>query len=187
MQRIGWHRLMTAFLLVCLGFGPLLGWSQEGEAPAKEEAPATTEADTKSAAERQREMAARYRQFDRTLQKMADYLRKTDPEKADLLVRAIRESREKRISDQMTRVVTLLESKQFGPATDRQDDVLVSMQALLRLLSSDGILDSNRAEQERIKDLLKDLGKLLGKEKDLRAKTERGEEANRLADAQAKV
>src|SRR5690606_8879772 len=59
--------------------------------------------------------------------------------------------------------------------------------AMLKLLNSDGILDENKAEQARFKDLLKDLGKLLGKERDLRAKTERGEDAARLAEAQAKI
>ena len=199
MQLTRWPRVISALLIACLGVFPLLGWTQDSAPPADvENPPAATEStpdaepagegeESKSAVERQREMAARYRQFDRTLQKMADYLRKTDPQKADLLMRAIRHSKEDRLSDQMNRVVQLLESEQFGVATERQDEVLVSMQAMLKLLQSDGIIVELKAEQERIKDLLKDLGKILGKEKDLRAKTERGEDPNRLADAQAKV
>jgi hypothetical protein len=194
MQPARWPRLLSALLILSLGVLPLLGWTQESAPPA-DDAPATvppaTEAPAsdaeKTALDRQREMTNRYKQFDRTLQKMADYLRKTDPQKADVLLRAIRMSKETRVSDQMNRVVQLLEAEQFGAATERQDDVLASMQALLKLLQSEGILVNNRAEQERIKDLLKDLGKILGKEKDLRAKTERGEEAQRLAEAQAKV
>lgn len=195
MQPTRWPRIVSALLIVGLGVFPLLGQT-ENEAPPPENPPAATAPaehaepqgeSEKSALERQQEMAARYRQFDATLQKMADYLRETDPAKADIIIRAIRLSRENRVSDQMSRVVQLLENEQFGVASERQDDVLASMQALLKLLQSEGILDNNRAEQERIKDLLKDLGKILGKEKDLRAKTERGEDANRLADAQAKV
>ncbi len=195
MQRTGWTHLMTILLLVALGVSPLLGWTDDPAPQDKTETPAATEsagetdpaAEEKSALDRQREVANRYRQFDRTLQKMADYLRKTDPAKADILVRAIRLSKEARLSDQMNRVVQLLEGEQFGSAVERQDDVLASLHAMLKLLNSEGRIDDLKAEQARIKDLLKDLGKLLGKEKDLRAKTERGEDAKRLADAQAKV
>ena len=199
MQRTGWTRLTTILLLVCLGMSPLLGMDRRGSrAPGQQGGrghppppKATGETDPageeKSALDRQREVSARYRQFDRTLQKMADYLRKTDPAKADILVRAIRLSKETRVSDQMNRVVQLLEGEQFGSAIERQDDVLASLHAMLKLLNSEGRTEELKAEQARIKDLLKDLGKLLGKEKDLRAKTERGEDAERLAKAQAKV
>ncbi len=194
MSRTRRLRILSTLLIVCLGVFPLLGWTQDSAPSAENAATAKppTDAETKAAAEksaliRQSEMSARYRQFDHTLQKMADYLRKTDPAKADIVLRVIRKSKETRVSDQMNRVVQLLENEQFGAATERQDSVLADMQALLRLLRSDGILDENRAEQARIKDLLKNVDKLIGKEKDLRAKTERGENADRLADAQAKV
>ena len=158
-------------------------WSQEDAANTT---PATENADD-TALDEQRSVAARYRQFDKTLLKMAEYLRRTDPDRAELLVRAIRMSREQRISDQMDSIVDLLESTQFGPAIERQDSVLSEMQALLKLLTSENRGAEIKAEQERIKDLLKDLKVIADKEFHIRSQTERGEDTERLAEAQGKI
>ncbi len=160
-------------------------WSQDDEAS---KSPATEKAEAdESALEEQRSVAARYRQFDKTLLKMAEYLRRTDPDRAELLVRAIRMSREQRISDQMDSIVDMLESTQFGPAIERQDSVLSEMQALLKLLTSENRSAEIKAEQERIKDLLKDLKVIADKEFHIRSQTERGEDTERLAEAQGKI
>src|SRR5690606_31660215 len=110
-------------------------------------------------------------QFERTLLTMAEYMRKTDPEKADLLVRALRRSSEDRVSDQMQSIVKLLESKQLGDAHTRQQELITQMRSLLQLLQSQHRLDELKAEQERIKDLIKDVRQLINREKDVRAET----------------
>ncbi|WP_240928192.1 hypothetical protein [Thalassoroseus pseudoceratinae] len=159
-------------------------WSQEDEDKAAATEKAASE---QSALEEQRSVAARYRQFDKTLLKMAEYLQRTDPDRAELLVRAIRMSREQRISNQMDSIVDLLESTEFGEAIERQDSVLSEMQALLKLLTSENRSAEIKAEQERIKDLLKDLKVIADKEFHIRSQTERGEDTERLAEAQGKI
>src|SRR5262249_58221324 len=80
----------------------------------------------------------RYKRFEDTLYKIAEALRKTDPDRADLLIRAIGKSKEDRISQQMNELVQLLkENKQLGDAIDRQSDVVTQLQALLDLLLSE--------------------------------------------------
>ena len=119
---------------------------------------------------------------------MADYLRRTDPQRADLLLRAIRLSREARVSDQMTRVVKLLESEQFGSGR-RSARTMCSPTCRRFCGCSKAMGFSMKTAWSRpgSRTCSKDLGKLLGKEKDLRAKTERGEDADRLAKAQTQV
>ena len=61
---------------------------------------------------------ARYKRFNLTLQQMAEILRKQDPERADLLFRALGKSQETRIDDQMSLILSLLnkEQPQLGEA-----------------------------------------------------------------------
>ena len=56
-------------------------------------------------------LSRRYRQFERTLLQMAEYLRKTEPERADLLIRAIGKSKEDRVGLQMDQIMDLLEER----------------------------------------------------------------------------
>ena len=53
---------------------------------------------------------ARYKRFNLTLQQMAEILRKQDPERADLLFRALGKSQETRVEDQMNLIYALLNS-----------------------------------------------------------------------------
>ena len=64
----------------------------------------------------QNSLSLRYKRFEKTLLKLAEYTRKTDPDRADLLLRAIGKSRESRVNPQMEMIVSLLNTKQFGEA-----------------------------------------------------------------------
>ena len=184
----------TLAWLLCL---PLLASAQPapGAAPADPAAgEAATPADSAGAeaeappvTESQEVLAARYKRFERLLLQVSEYLRKSDPDKADLLVRAVRMSKETQISGQFDSIVNLLQNDQLGDAVQRQDELVTHLNALLFLLQSESILEQNQKEQERIRDLLKDLGKLIGKQKDVRAGTERREDPDRLAQRQDDV
>ncbi|NOX57149.1 MAG: hypothetical protein GXP27_22490 [Planctomycetes bacterium] len=136
---------------------------------------------------RQEAIAIRFRRFENTLLQLAEYLRKTDPDRAELLIRAIGESQEKKIQHQMTTIVSLLARGQFGDAIDRQGDLVKSLQALLELLQSEDRRSALEAERERLKKLLKEVSRLIGQEKDARATNERGEATDRAAGKQEKV
>ena len=187
-------RVLTGTLawLLCL---PLLASAQpepgtdpapavDAAAPA---APPGAEAEAPPVTESQEVLAARYKRFERLLLQVSEYLRKSDPDKADLLVRAVRLSKETQISGQFDSIVNLLQNDQLGDAVQRQDELVTHLNALLFLLQSESILEQNQKEQERIRDLLKDLGKLIGKQKDVRAGTERREDPDRLAQRQDDV
>ncbi len=132
---------------------------------------------------------ARYRRFSLTLQQMAEILRKQDPERADLLFRAIGRSQESRVEDQMALIFQLLnrEQPQLGEAIERQDELVVQLKALLDLMQSEDRRSEIEKEKQRLQELLKDINKLIGKEKDVRAGTERGDDTKKLADKQGDV
>ena len=165
------------------------------KAPAATEAPAaeTAKANSNDAKNdvtltaKQDAIALRFKRFEKTLLQMARYMGKTDPEQADLLIRAITHSQEGRINDQLQRIVALLDQQQIGDALDRQAQLVSSLQSLLDLLQSEDRRNEIEREKQRLKDLLKDLNKIIGKERDVRAATERGENPERLAGKQDKI
>lgn len=151
--------------------------------PAVEE-PQSTELNELPLHSRQDAVSQRFKRFERLLLQMAEYMRKTDPEQADLLFRAIGQSKSDRISGQMEQIAALLEQDQLGDALDREQQVIDSLQQLLDLLQSGERRDELRKEQERIRDLLKDLNVTIGKTKAARASNERGDETERAVDRQ---
>ena len=125
---------------------------------------------------------------------MARYLRKTEPERADLLVRALNKSREERLEDRLTAVADLLRSDaaagltpNFGDAVEEQQRLVAGMRSVLGLLRSEDRRGEIDSEQERLKELVKDLGRLIGDQKAAEAANRRGESAERVAGKQADV
>jgi hypothetical protein len=158
------------------------------ETPADPQ-PAAAEAAEKeeSIASAQEGLAMRYHRFESTMLQVAEYLRKTDPERADLLVRPIGKSKETRLNDQFQALVNLLKQDQLGDALEEQQHVVVLMQGLLELLQSEDRKDEIEKEKQRIHALLKELGKLIDIQTDVRSDTERKENPKNLENRQAKL
>ena len=130
----------------------------------------------------------RYKRFEDTLYKIAEALRRTDPDRADLLLRAIGKSKEDRISQQMADLVQILkENKQLGDAIERQGDVVSQLHSLLDLLLSEDRQKELKEEQARIKKYIEEVNKIIAKEKANRADTERGAPADEVAGQQKKI
>ncbi|MDC0261805.1 hypothetical protein OAK47_01145 [Planctomycetaceae bacterium] len=172
--------LSSLLLVIGLQVGnPVVGVAQEAVPAAAAEA-----ADTLKLPQEQEAIALRYERFENTMLKMAEYLRKTDPEQAELLVRGIGQSKSDRISGQMGQIVKLLADEQYGDAMDRETKVIKSLKSLLDLLESGDRRSELQAEQERIQQILKDLQITIGKSKDARASNERGDEVERAIEQQ---
>jgi hypothetical protein len=133
-------------------------------------------------------ISRRFKRFEDTLYKIAEIQRKTDPERAELLIRAIGKSKEERISQQMSELIQLLrENKQLGDAISRQDDLMVNLHALLDLLLSEDRQKELKEEQARIKKYIEEVNKIIAKEKAARADTERGAPTDDIAQLQKKI
>ncbi|MBM81743.1 MAG: hypothetical protein CMJ78_14280 [Planctomycetaceae bacterium] len=197
-------RIVTVVALLVSILGQASSFAQD--APAKEAAKpaadqaAGSDASEKSALEKdlateQEIIRMRFKRFHATLIQMAEYMRKTDPERAELLIRAIGQSQEDAIERQMERIFALLNRKSedgkaapiFGDAIERQVSLVSRLEALIDLLQSENRRDEIEAEKARIRDLIKNVKHLIGKEKDLRIATERGGEMDPLSDKQSKI
>lgn len=154
---------------------------------AAREAAQTDAVPEETIASAQEGLAMRYQRFESTMLQVAEYLRKTDPERADLLVRAIGKSKESRLPDQFKLLVNLLKQDQLGDALEEQQHVVVLMQGLLELLQSEDRKEDIEREKQRIRDLIKDVDRLIGKQGDLRSDTERKENPNGLENRQGRI
>jgi len=148
------------------------GAGTDAAPPAQDEPlPADKQASLNSS---QEALQRQYRRFEEGLYRIAESLRKTDPERADLLLRAIGKSKEERIVTQMNELSALLRDKKLGDAIEKQEDLIGNLQTILDLLLSEDRQKELQEEQKRIKAYLEEVNKLIGKEKGNRADNERG-------------
>jgi len=123
-------------------------------------------------------------------------LRRKDPERAELLYRARSHSQEQNILSEMQTIAELLRtqtaggaeaSPQYGPAADRQKELLVRMKIVLKLLQSQDERERVAAEIARIQELLKETNKIIARQKDVRADTQRSRDLDKNKEAQDRV
>ncbi len=193
-------RAILVRLSLAVGLFCLVGWTGSSlrgdDAPAKgapaqetlpKEAPAAEGAASDAApgapgeaapvaglSSSQESLQRQYKRFEEGLYRIAEGLRKSDPERADLLLRAIGKSKEERIGTQMSELATLLRGQKLGDAIERQEDLIGNLQTILDLLLSEDRQKELKDEQKRIKAYLEEVNKLIGKEKGNRADNERG-------------
>ncbi|MEM9701210.1 MAG: hypothetical protein AAF907_02050 [Planctomycetota bacterium] len=160
-------------------------------APAPQEA---GDAEWMTLEEQERALASQFGRLEDTLLKMARYLRKTEPERAELLVRALQKAREERIEVRMKSVADLLRSDaaqgltpDFGTAIEEQAKLVDGMRDVLGLLRSEDRRKEIDSEQARLKAILKDLNRLSSDQKATAAANRRGEAASRVAGKQGDV
>jgi hypothetical protein len=171
--------------------GGLLVVAQDGAAenadPAK--APATSAKKELPLDITQQAVLSRFDRFEKELVQMAEQLRKADPERAELLFRTHSKSQQERGIGQMRIIHELLAGKtpQFGDSIVRQEELVNSLVVLLDLLQSENRMSEIEAERARVNAILKHVNKLIGKEKDVRANTERGADPIKSAEEQEGV
>lgn len=132
-------------------------------------------------------VSGRYARFERMLTQMADILGQQDPERADLLRRAIGKGREGRIREQIENVVALIESGEIGNASEKQADVIESLQELLKLLQSEDRRSAVERERNRLNALLKDVRGVLAEQRSARAATQNSPAPSSAAPGQQKA
>ena len=137
----------------------------------------------------QQAVLSRFDRFEKELVQMAEQLRRADPERAELLFRTHSKSQQERVIGQMRMIHELLADKnpQFGDSIQRQEGLVASLVTLLDLLQSENRISEIEAERARVKAILKNVNKIIGKEKDVRANTERGSDPSKSASDQEGV
>ena len=170
-------------IVLAAGWAFSPAWSQSADAPA---APSDAESQD-GLTERQELVANQFKRFERTIRDLAEYMRRTDPARADLLIRAYGQSKKDQIALQMQTIIRLLEQEKLGDAKQRQEELVGQLRQLLQLLQSEDRMSEIEKEKRRLEDLLKDLKKITARQKDIRFQTERGQPAGKIAEGQQGV
>lgn len=160
----------------------------ESPSPAAAQPTAEPAAAELDLGQRQQQIQRDYERFEQKLFELSEVTRASDPERAELLNRTRSQSRELRVLDQMRAIARLLsDGNELGDAVSRQEEVLVHLEALLKLLQSEDARDRIAQEIARLEDLLKDTNRVIGEQKDARAATERGGDTQGLQSRQQRV
>ncbi|MCX7388709.1 MAG: hypothetical protein NTX48_18760 [Planctomycetales bacterium] len=180
------------FTLTLVALCGLLPTTAGQDAPALPEKPASPAVASenvtpKTLRDDQLAVSGRYSRFERTLTQMADILGRQDPERADLLRRAIGKGREGRIKEEIESVVALIESGEIGNASEKQAGVIESLQALLKLLQSEDRRSAVERERDRLDGLLKDVRGVLAEQRAARAATQNSPAPSSAAPGQQKA
>lgn len=168
------NRPRVAVLLLALIvslFCPDLSRAQDQASQSNADSPNSQD---RGLTDKQEAISQQFKRFESTLHDLGEYMKKTDPARADLLFRAFGQSKQNQMTVEMQQVLQMLEKGQLGDAVERQENLVKNMQALLSLLQSEDRMSEVEKEKQRIQDLLKDVNRLIGQERDVRAATERG-------------
>jgi hypothetical protein len=133
-----------------------------------------------------------FERFEEKLLELAEYTRRNDPDRAELLIRTRSQSTQRRVQAQMRRIADALAPTEsgdvlYGDALARQEELINDLADLLKLLQSEDERDRIDREIARLKELVKETNRLIGRQKDVRADTERRGEPLRLAGDQQRV
>jgi hypothetical protein len=133
------------------------------------------------------QLASRYKRLEEMFLRLAELNGATDPGQADLLRKAMVESKQRLIAVQFEQIVERLERDSLGDAVSAQKRLRVDLKALLELLLSDVRADRLNEEQERVSAWLKQLDELISRQQSLRGRTERADDTQQLADDQGRL
>ncbi|MEZ6128229.1 MAG: hypothetical protein R3C59_06085 [Planctomycetaceae bacterium] len=135
----------------------------------------------------QEAVSGRYARFERLLSQMADMLGHEDPERAELLRRAISKGREQAITSELDAIARTLGEAEYGKARERQVNVTKSLQALLTLLQSEDRRSSVEKERERLNNVLKDVRNAIAEERAARGLAQNSTAPSNAAPQQQKA
>src|SRR5262245_62097519 len=157
--------------------------AQESDKPAQSSGPSSAD----ELALEQSRIADKYSKLEQLMLKMSELEGLTNPKRAQLLTRAVEQSKERLTKTQLESLVKLLNQKQLKRAIDGQTTVQTDLKALLDLLMSEDRSDRLKSEQQRLKEYIKEVERLIRLEKSLQGQTESGANAKKMAEEQGRI
>lgn len=138
----------------------------------------------------QEAVTRRYTEFENVLNRMADLMRKSDPDRAALISKVFSQSKKDLVGHQLEELVAKLKKGELSTALKEQQAVREDMIALLDLLLSEDKAKQLKERRERIEQYLKDVAKLRRRQQEVRGETERAandEQGRKLAERQGEL
>ena len=171
------HFIAFAWFMVS---APTLAVAQSAATPSE-----PTVAD--SLALTQEQLADKYQRLEMLMLKMAEVDASENPQRSALLKKAIAQSKNKFIKRNMDDLVNVLHQERYRNAIAGQSGVRNDLKLLLELLENENRTDRIKDEQDRVRQYIRELKRIIRQQKSVQGRTESGEETNRLSDAQQKV
>jgi hypothetical protein len=135
----------------------------------------------------QARLADRFQRLETVLGRLAELSSGSDPKRARLLRDAIAKSREQDLPHRFESIVSLLEDERLAAATNKQTDLQNELDGLLTLLLKADRDQQVDSERRRVKKYLQEVERLIRLQKDVKSRTEGGDDAHRLAKDQQDV
>jgi hypothetical protein len=164
-------------------------WSADAQEPALKEA-ASSEggaADRDELSVEQGRLADRYQRLEEVLGQLAEFSAATDPNRARVLREAIARSREQDINVRFESIVKLLEDERLSAAASNQAELRGELEQLLTLLLKADRDQELESERDRVRKQLKEVSRLIRRQKSVRARTTGGDDEQRLAGDQQRI
>ena len=107
-----------------------------------------------------------------------------NPRRAALLTRAYKQSQDQLTRSELEKTIEFLTQQKFTRAVDSQEAVQTQLKALLELLQSENRADRVKSEQQRIREYIKEVERLIRIQRGIQGRNEGGADAERLAKEQ---
>ena len=140
----------------------------------------------------QTRVADQYDRFKKNITDLADFLRQTDPERAEVLEKAVEQMNRGDALERFTQVIDLLGQdalliSDVDEIRSSQEALETELQTLLALLLTENRQSQNQSEKQKIARYLKEIGRMIRMQKAVQAETERGSRPEDLVPQQAKL
>lgn len=166
--------------------------AEPAASPAADATPAAAP-DVKQLAIQQGTIADKYSKLEKLLEDMARIEAVNDPQRAALLTRALQLSKQNLTGVKLDKVVKSLEQFEAKNYDEReavlglQRESHADMKSLLEMLLSENRSDRLQREQDRIREYIKEVERILRLQKSVQGRTEGGAEPGEMAQDQGKV
>ena len=132
-------------------------------------------------------VADKYAKLEKLLEDMARIEAVSNPRRAGLLMQVLKQSKDNLTVVKLNSIARLLNQEQLKRALDNQRDAHVDMKALLELLLSENRSNRLLREQERIREYIKEVERIIRLQKSVQGRTEGGAPAAEMAKDQGKI
>ncbi len=135
-------------------------------------------------------LADRFGRLEELLLRRAEVMAAEDPELADLLRKAVGESKRQQLTGEFEAIVRLLQedrANSYQRAVARQQGMGDSLEGLLKLLLSEDRSRRLEDEKARVQEYLKEINRLLRRQQSLEGRTRGQEDPAKLSEAQGRL
>lgn len=169
--------MASLIVMLILSIAPSIGMAQSE----------SSEGNESHLDDRQSSVAKRYQRLEELLLRLADMEAVENPERASLLRRAAKMSRDKFVLQRLQTASDAIEGGQYKDAIDSQTLASTELRSILKLLQSEDRSQRIRNEKERYKKLISDLKRNLNNQRSTRARTENGSDLDDIRKQQESI